>query len=343
MLCLALGVAGGGLLVGCASRPTPQRVWNEPTTTLVWPPPPQQARVQYLGPIRTAADLGARQGFFQRLRHLVFGMGELALVKPTAVAHNGRGLLVVADPGVPTVHFFDLEARQHSWLSESAAEVLRSPVGVAVDESGWTYVTDSVQARIFVFDSTRRLVGEIGHGVFERPTGIALGPAQKRLYVVDTLACRVHVFDRDGHQLARFGSRGVGPGEFNFPTYVTVGYDGTIGVSDSLNFRVQLFHPDGTPLGSFGRAGDGAGDFARPKGVATDTAGRLYVVDAAFENVQIFDAEGGLLLGFGSAGSGPGEFYLPAGLHLDSSNTIWVADSFNRRVQVFRLLPQSDP
>jgi sugar lactone lactonase YvrE len=339
---VAVGLLGGALLGGCASG-SPPRAWNEPETTLVWPAPPEQARVQYLGSIRTAANLGVTPGFFERLRRLVLGTRELALVKPVAVARNARGLLVVADPGVPTVHFFDLEQKKHRWLSREWAEKLRSPVGVAVDDADRVYVADSVLARVLVFGPEGEPVAEIGEGVFQRPTGLALGPRQKRLYVVDTLACRVLVFDRDGREIARFGRRGVGPGELNFPTHVTVSRDGTIAVSDSLNFRVQLFRSDGTPLGSFGRAGDGAGDFARPKGIGADTAGRLYVVDAAFENVQIFDREGRILLAFGSAGGGPGELYLPSGLHLDSRNTIWVADSFNGRVQVFRLLPEAGP
>jgi DNA-binding beta-propeller fold protein YncE len=291
-----------------------------------------------MGVLRTPADLGRKVGLVERLKSIVFGEQSVALVKPISVAKNAEEILVVADPSAPAVHLFDLERREHRRLGGEAASLLRSPVGVAIDDSGRVYVADSVRRTVLTFDDRGQLIAELGADELIRPTGLALDPAQNRLYVVDTVACRVFVFDRGGRKVGAFGRRGVGAGEFNSPTFITVAPDGTVGVSDSLNFRVQRFHPDGTFIASFGLPGDGAGHFARPKGVAADSNGRLYVVDAAFENVQIFDPDGTLLLPFGGPGTGPGEFSLPGGLFLDSSNTIWVADSFNRRIQVFRLL-----
>jgi sugar lactone lactonase YvrE len=334
-LCAAVALAGA-----CAFATGPPRkpAWNNPELRLVWPRPPEPPRIEYLGVLRSPTDLGRKIGLTERLIAALFGEDDTAMVKPIAVAKNGKGMLVVADPGVPTVHLFDLERREYERLDGELASLLRSPVGVAVSDTDRVYVADSVQGKVFVFNRRRKLIAELGQGVLVRPTGLALSPGQERLYVVDTVACRVVVFDHAGREVARFGRRGGGLGEFNAPTHVSVGPDGTIGVSDSLNFRVQTFRPDGTPLSTFGEPGDGAGDFARPKGVATDTFGRFYVVDAAFENVQIFDPDGTLLLAFGSPGTGPGEFFLPSGLFLDPTNTVWVADSFNQRVQVFRLL-----
>jgi DNA-binding beta-propeller fold protein YncE len=306
---------------------------------LVWPAGAEQpARIEYLGSLRGPSDLGRKDGLFARLKSILFGSDPIEFLKPISVAKNRAGMLVVADPSVPAVHLFDLERREHQLLEGEGASLLRSPIGVAIDDVGRVYVADSVRGSILVFDESRRLVAELGENRLERPTGVALDPAQEHLYVVDTLACRVSAFDLAGREVHRFGRRGTGPGEFNSPTFITVALDGTVSVSDSLNFRVQRFSPEGTLIASFGLPGDGAGHFARPKGVATDTDGRIYVVDAAFENVQIFDPNGALLLPFGSPGTGPGEFSLPGGLFLDRTNTIWVADSFNRRIQVFRLL-----
>jgi DNA-binding beta-propeller fold protein YncE len=300
--------------------------------------PPSRPRIKYLGAIYSAADIGMEMGLGRRLLSAIIGEPETAMVKPLDVAKSTAGVLVVADPGVPTVHFFDLERRKYRRLPGNSASLLRSPVGVAVSDDGLVYVADSERGKVFVLDARGRLVTDLGAGIFERPTGVALDPTQQRLYVVDTMACRVLVLDRSGNELGRFGRRGLGPGEFNFPTYIAVAPDGTIGISDSMNFRVQTFRPDGSLIGAFGVPGDGSGDFALPKGVATDTSGRLYVVDAAFENVQIFDPRGVLLLDFGFPGLGAGGFSLPTGLFLDSTDTIWVADSLNGRVQVFRLL-----
>jgi DNA-binding beta-propeller fold protein YncE len=340
----ALGLATALALVeslGCATAATRPGAWERVAPGFVWPPPPETARIGYLGRIRSGADLGRTEGWLTRLGNAVFGKEPKSLVKPISVARNPAGLLVVADPGIPMVHFFDLARREYRWLDDELAWLLASPVGVAVDDRGNAYVTDSVRRKVFVFDHQRRLAGEFGGDVLQRPTGIALDLSQERIYVVDTLACQVLTFDRDGRILDRFGSCGTGPGRFHGPTYVAVTPDGSLAVSDSLNFRVQTFRPDGTPLGSFGGVGDSAGDFARPKGVASDAQGRLYVVDGAFDNVQIFDGEDSrLLMAFGGSGDGAGEFNLPVGVFLDSTNTIWVADSFNQCLQVFRLLKE---
>jgi len=340
----ALGLATALVLVeslGCATAAPRPGAWERVAPGLVWPPPPERARIGYLGRIRSGADLGRTEGWLTRLADTVFGKEPMSLVKPISVARNRAGLLVVTDPGIPMVHFFDLQRREYRWLDDELAWLLASPVGVAVDDRGNAYVTDSVRRKVFVFDDQRRLAGEFGGDLLRRPTGIALDSSQERIYVVDTLACQVLTFDRSGRVLGRFGSCGTGPGRFNGPTYVAVTPDGSLAVSDSLNFRIQTFRPDGTPLGSFGRVGDSAGNFARPKGVASDAQGRLYVVDGAFDNVQIFDGEDSrLLMAFGASGDGAGEFNLPVGVFLDSTNTIWVADSFNQCLKVFRLLEE---
>jgi hypothetical protein len=130
------------------------------------------------------------------------------------------------------------------------------------------------------------------------------------------------------------GKRGSGPGEFNFPTAVTLSA-GRVYVVDSMNFRIQAFSPDGKFINTFGQLGNQSGTLNRPKGIAADTDGNLYIVDALFETVQIFDPAGRLLYYFGSTGTSPGQFRLPSGISIDERNRIYVADSQNRRVQVF--------
>jgi DNA-binding beta-propeller fold protein YncE len=332
----AIGLAAAGS--ACVSGVPQTGFWERDQPDRVWPEPPEQPRIGYLGAINSARDLGKARSWIQKLGDRIMGAAPMSLVKPLAVARNRNGLLVVTDSSFPTVHFFDLVRREYRWLEADEASVLAMPVGVAVDDQGNAYVTDSVRGRVFVFDSRRRLVGEIGEGVLKRPTGIALGPTQQQLYVVDAVACELFVFEISGRLVRRFGSRGAGPGQLNTPTYVAVSPAGSIAISDTLNFRVQTFAPDGTLLHSFGRAGNSSGDFARPKGVAFDRSGRLYVVDGGFDNVQIFDPEGRLLLVLGASGRGAGQFNLPVGLFLDSNDTLWVADSYNARVQAFRLL-----
>ncbi|MFQ5514449.1 MAG: 6-bladed beta-propeller [Myxococcota bacterium] len=328
--------------LACVSSPASGPAWRSPALARVWPTPPDAPRIVHLGQIETPGDLGRRRSLVARLLGTLLGEEDTRLIKPVALAVNAEGLLAVADPSVPTLHLFDLARRRYRALAREDAELLRSPVGVALDARGHSYVADSVRGRVFVFDRKGRLQGEIGAGVLERPTGLALDSSAERLYVADTRACQIVVFDAGGEEVLRFGRRGSGPGELNAPTHLAFAPEGQLLVADSLNFRVQSFAPDGSPLWSVGRAGDASGAFARPKGIALDRSGRLYVVDAAFENVQIFSPRGQLLLAFGGPGTGPGELSLPSGIFIDASNTIFVADAFNRRVQIFRLIEEGE-
>ena len=320
----------------CATDASHADLWQISETRLVWPLPPEKPRIEYVGTIN-AVDVGGR-GAGGRVSRFLFGKREGVMVKPTAVAKNDAGLVVISDPSVPTLYFVDV-AEEKAWtLKQKLADVLESPIGVAIDAAGKVYVCDSVLGKVFVHEvGTKRMDEFIASGL-ERPTGIALSPEQDRLHVVDTLACQIVTYNLSGERLSSFGERGTQPGQFNYPTYIATTLDGNLCVSDSLNFRVQVFRPDGTLVSTFGSVGDGAGNFARPKGVGVDTLGRIYVADAAFDNIQVFDPDGTLLLAFGHEGDRAGELSLPGGLFIDSTNTIWVADSFNQRLQVFRLL-----
>lgn len=326
------------LLPGCQSIPVSSAAWHDSETHLYWPPPPEQARIEYVGSIRANGPAGGHRG----LASLLTGRESAAMVKPLGVAANGSGLVAVTDAGAANVHFFDLNKQTNWVLRRKLANTLESPVGVAVGKDGTAYVADSAQGVIHVFDSrAQNEMARLGEGILTRPTGVALDEEKGRLHVVDTSQCAVLTFGLDGSLLGRLGTRGAAPGDFNYPTYINLTPEGGFCVSDSLNFRVQVFTPEGSVKTVFGRVGDGAGSFARPKGVAMDAQGRVYVVDAAFENVQIFMPDGTLLLAFGNSGTGPGEFCLPSAIHIDREERIWVADSYNQRIQVFRLLPEN--
>jgi sugar lactone lactonase YvrE len=308
-----------------------------------------------MGSIVSSDDLrpgrSAGQGFFDA----IFGRKPAqGMVSPIAVAVGPGGRVFVADPGVRGVHVFDLETRAYEiWRPPAEVSPFTQPVGLAALEGGGLLVSDSADAALFVFDEAGGFVGTVGDGLLQRPVGVAVDETGGRVFVADAAAHLVVVLALDGEEITRFGGRGTGPGEFNFPTHLALGADGSVFVADTLNFRVQAFAPDLSPRLSIGSKGDLPGYFAQPKGIAVDAAGRVFVVDAHFEAVQIFDSGGALLMAFGREGSGPGEFWLPAGVNIDKRGWIWIADSYNRRVQAFAYVgpdedgqpaqPEADP
>ncbi len=310
---------------------------NKGAPVMQWPPPPQNPRVLYISAIEDPSDIGLSKSSVKKALSRIFGEEKppSVMVRPHGVfADNER--VYISDPGFGCCHIFDLRRKKYFLIERAGAKKLLSPIGVAVDDRGDIYISDSLLKHIFVFDKDGKYLREIGSpGFFGRPTGIAIDG--NRLFVVDTHAHRVLVLSKDnGSLLFGFGKNGTAPGDFNYPTNIALSKDKLIYVTDSMNFRIQSFTGDGSFLNSFGKPGDGSGYLSRPKGIAVDSEGHIYVVDSHFDNVQIFDAEGNLLLVFGSSGNGGGEFILPAGIYIDSSDRIYVADSYNRRIQVFQ-------
>ena len=306
---------------------------------LVWPSPPLEARIRYLGSVATPDDIGRKKGFWTKLVEFIRGPEQENMRQPMAVAVDANGRISVADPSEKQVHVYDQKKGDYEVITDANVS-LEYPLGLAVDNKNNLYVSDSDLKKIFVFSATGDFIKSVGSDAqLQRPTGIAIDLAREWLYVVDTPAHDIKVFDINGGELLRVvGKRGKEKGEFNFPSYVTVDRAGNLYVTDTLNGRIQMFDHSGLLLGEFGKFGNGSGDFSTPKGVVVDSEGHIYVADAGFDNLQIFDPDGRLLLFFGEAGQAPGEFWVPTGLFMDQQDRLYVADSYNNRIQIFQYL-----
>ena len=325
--------------VGCAANR--QQVLTAPADGPVWPENGEMVRIRFLGSFSMPEDLKIQQGMFSRIWDLLVGTPGRRMVNPNGISADDNGTLFVVDAALKRVHIYNRKEQSYSSVGNDDL-LLSSPVKPLFDpQEQRLYVTDSHTGLIHYIKPGNGLTGEIGKGVLERPTGIAVHPVTNELLVLDTRLAAVFRFNRHDLRLTgRFGVRGTANGQFNHPTDLSVNQAGEILVSDSLNFRVQVFSADGHYLRGFGKAGDSPGYFSRPKGIASDSDNNIYVVDGLFDNVQIFDREGRLLLAFGRHGQGPGEFWMPSGIHIDRHDRIYVADTHNKRVQVFQYQKQ---
>jgi DNA-binding beta-propeller fold protein YncE len=300
----------------------------------VWPPPPDEPRIAYVSSFKTAGDFGVKKSFFSKFTGWLTGSKDSELGKPFGIAFDDKGDICFTDTGANVVCWLERSKKiLHRW--EKIGDVrFVSPVAVA-KRGRVIYAVDSSLGCVVVFDEEGRLITEIREGL-ERPAGLSL--VGNRLFVVDSQAHAVLIYDLEGRSVGRFGGRGGGPGEFNFPSHINTDGAGNLYVTDSGNARVQVFDSAGHFVRHVGFLGDGPGCFSRPKGVAVDGYGHLYVLDANFDNIQLFDAQGRLLMAMGEAGNEPGEFWLPNGIAINANNEIYVTDSYNRRIQVFKFI-----
>lgn len=315
-----------------------------PRPAVVWPPPPDAPRVAYVGAVHAPADLGIRSNWFVRfVNRVIRGRRPVGLARPYAIASSPTGALVVADPSARAVHVFDVPRAKYRRIDRADRAFLVSPVGVAIGGAGDIFVADSGRGAVDRFDAEGRWRATLASsGALLRPAGLAYDRRRDVLYVADAAAHAVVKLGPDGRVLARFGRRGEGEGEFNFPVAVALDREGRLYVSDSMNFRVQVLDENGRFVGAFGRAGSGPGAFDKAKGIALDPDGNVWVVEGLHDTVQIFDRDGRLLTVVGATGDGEGEFLLPAGIHIDDDGRVLVADSANHRIQVLRYVPAAE-
>lgn len=327
---LAAVIAGA---VGCAAPGPKEEVFHP-----AWPPPPAAPRIRHVMDIRTPDDL-RKPSMFDGLGRLLTGGGTQGLLRPNSVAVVGDGLLCVTDQECQGVHLLPMRSGKARFVSEARDGLhFVSPVGVAAFGDRIA-VSDSALNQVFLLSRDGKPAGVIEKpDGFARPTGMAYDSERRELYVVDTLANEVCVFNETGNLVRRFGSSGTEPEQFNFPTHIFVTRNGRVFVTDSMNFRVQAFDREGRYLFDLGAHGDASGYLSIPKGVGVDSRGHIYIVDSHFSNVQVFGSDGRFLLSIGGPGAQIGQFQVPSGLFVDRDDRVYICDSYNRRVQVLEYL-----
>ncbi len=122
-------------------------------------------------------------------------------------------------------------------------------------------VGDTVLVRTLggsVWGDTMVLAPIVAIGEFEGDEPYLLGSPtavdmdrEGRIYVADSQASEVRVFDASGRHLLSIGGRGDGPGEFNAPDDLKITSTGEVVVRDQAGARFSVFAPDGTFLRSW--------------------------------------------------------------------------------------------
>ncbi len=186
---------------------------------------------------------------FDRKRRPVW---EIKVPEPEAATIKKGKLYVATSRGVMVG---DLEGNLLAAFGERGRRPgqFDRPTGIAVDEAGRIYLSDSLNYRLQALDGQgkfRWAVGSpipegqaFGRGAIERKFGLPVGLAMDGkgyLYLVDAFAGEIYVFDARGKQMAKYGEWGPDEGQFYYPSGIAYLGDETFAVADKFNDRVQV-------------------------------------------------------------------------------------------------------
>ena len=277
----------------------------------------------------------------------VEGWGQLpdgwSFKEATSVAVDPNDNVWVFNRGAHPVIQFDRAGKfLRSWGEDGR---FRRAHGITIGPDGALWLTDDLHHTIRQFTADGRLLLTIGDPdqastlqggkPFNRPTHVALDPANGDIYISDGYGnSRVHKYDPKGRHLFSWGEPGTDPGCFNLPHNIATDSDGRVYVADRENHRVQFFDSRGRYLGQWN-------NLHRPCGLFMDQKnGAFYVgelpsalavnkdVPNLGARVSILSQKGERLgrVGGQFLGERPGEFIAPHGCAVDSRGDLYVAE-----------------
>jgi DNA-binding beta-propeller fold protein YncE len=256
---------------------------------------------------------------------------------------------------------------------------LNEPYGVVLDKHGNIFIVDRLNYCI------RRVDAETGHiatiagtgksgpsgdgglakdAMLSEPNGIALDPAERRLYIADVTDQRVRVVNLESGRISTVAGTRVkehsgdgGPAlqaSLFGPRAVHFDAQGSLYICEregncirKVDWRTQVITTiAGT--GKKGFSGDGGpaikATFNGPKEIDIDMAGNIFVVDTENQAIRRIDAKTGLVTtvaGNGERGGkgdgGPAtsaQLDRPHGVAVDRDGKIYIGDTNNHRIRI---------
>lgn len=213
------------------------------------------------------------------------------------------------------------------------------PYGIAVDSRGRAIVSDPGANGIHIFDFENHKYKFIerrdkARDSMRTPQCVAVD-AEDNIYVTDSEAGKIFVFDPSGKFRRTIGSLKGGEGYFKRPTGIAVDSAAQrIYLTDTLRDEVFVLDMNGSVLQRIGHKGTGDVEFNLPTELLVHDQ-NLFVVDAMNFRVQFLDRSGAFQTSVGREGDNVGTMFRPKGIGVDSEGHLYVVDGLWGVVQVF--------
>lgn len=260
---------------------------------------------------------------------------------PGRLAPAPGGGVYVTDPAFGVVRQYASDGA----LAGSHA-VPQLPVGIAVHPDGRIFISRRDGA-IGIYDAAFTALGVLNPApaVLVQPNDLAIHPVTGEVYVADSAANQILVFDGTTGTLVRmWGLKGSDLSNFESPQAIAIDpvRDHVI-VADADNFRVQVFDTAGMLQFKFGYRilylpTSQVAWFPRSEGLAVDGCGNIYVADALMGTIRSFSPLGKELSAtfqpLASFGTGLGQLRVPCDLLIEGGR-LFAASSNNSAIEVY--------
>ncbi len=280
--------------------------------------------------------------------HYRYSITHVSKPVGVAVSPDGQRVYVAESGGQRAIKVLDGKGRLLGAFTIPFTSVgERAPVYVAVDRTGRVFVSDRIQAAIYVYDANGRFVDEI-----LSPTQTLSGYVASRagalpagtVYMYNAVT-RVVDYRVPGGKTQTLPAP---TGGWN-PLGVRFDKSGDLWVTDLMP-KAHLVHMiPAAALGSlgvmsasafkptvttFGAMGTGRGQFMFPNAAVTDSAGRVYVADGNNGRISIWSRNGRFTSEFGRGAAGM-SLGLPRGIWIDGKDRLYTVDAVSQNLKVF--------
>ena len=180
----------------------------------------------------------------------------------------------------PLREYTKIEEKNCQLVTHYGGNNFNNPRDVAIGPNDEVVIVDDNNKEVIIFDKDLKLIRTFGQGSGDNklnyPLGVAVG--HNVIAVSEYSDHVVKNFSLQGDYLSKFGSCGIGDGQFYRLQGLCFNSNGLLYVVDNGNCRVQVFR-ENVFLFKFGSKGHNPGEFQYPRYIAVDSSDQVYVTD----------------------------------------------------------------
>jgi len=300
-----------------------------------------------IGTSRTFSHGGGRLFEFDQNGTFVreIGQGLYGFLVPQSVKVDPQDNVWVVDRGSSLVIKFDQEGRVAMVMGRKPEEIRvgtpaargAAPGGAPAGRGGAEAPAGRGAGRGPAGGGGAPGAGQPGD-LFGQPTDVAWDAAGD-IFIADGYRnSRIAKFDKSGHYIKSWGSKGTEPGKFDTPHSIALDAKGDVYVADLGNKRIQVFDGDGNPKKEIANVGT-------PRAICISPGAHQFLFSSNsndptnLDNGEIYKMElDGTVIGkFGKAGKLMKEFGTVNEIDCRSANQLIVGELINWRVQKITL------